>query len=677
VRERLQARSPLVALGAAVALVTGYVLTLALDSTAYLNDEYGTVIAGRGMARDPSEIFTAEAAGLFRGVERLTSVVLAAPDALFSSGADQLRAGHVVLALAWALTAVPAYALLRGLEVPRWPAVGVAVCTILGPWIVFGTTFLNVTLAVPLTLVFVWASWRALVRPSLRAELVAIAALALMTIARSSHAVFFGGVVVAAVLAAWWSRPDGMRLGALPARVVRRTPVIVAVALVGLALVVVVGPDSLAGKAYENAATVRFPWDRILTSLGWTTAVVLVASGFVALPVGGAWALRQVVRPTDVGAGVFAVLAISAFLLFAYIAGAAGAEQQERYPSALGALPLIALGAAVFRRETWVLGTAVVGLLGARALAVHATQQQVEPLSYVFSPAELLFSKVVVGRLTTVLPGDEHMVGVAAVLVALVAVAVALAAARAAWARTAVVGGLLLGGVVGGVYTMDKYEPATRPGDLDALAWLDTAAGGDDAVFWNYQWPAVGADRDVRTRETLYRNATACCTELRPDPSLFLRPGGRIERDPLPPVIAGHDGYRPVVFAAREVVRPVLPDGVTMRVERFVSSPGRAAAVVRGAEPDGGLVLERPARIVALPALEGGCLDAQVSVRPDAAEPVRFSVGEERAALAPGATRFFRVRGTSAVRYRGTPTGQVVLGEIHLAGCDEPVGVAP
>ena len=186
--------------------VTAYVLTFALDTTAYLNDEYGSVIAGRGMAREPGEIVSAAGAGLFRGPERLTSVLLAVPDALLGSTPDEMKAGHVCC-LAYALTAVPAYALLRGLDVPRWPSVGLAVAAILGPWAVFGTTMLNVTLAAPLTVVFVWAAWRAVVAPTLGAEALAVLAAALMTTARASHAVFFGAAVLAAVLAAWWARP--------------------------------------------------------------------------------------------------------------------------------------------------------------------------------------------------------------------------------------------------------------------------------------------------------------------------------------------------------------------------------------------------------------------------------------------------------------------------------------
>src|SRR3712207_9401930 len=68
---------------------------------------------------------------------------------------------------------------------------------------------------------------------------------------------------------------------------------------------------------------------------------------------------------------------------------------------------------------------------------------------------------------------------------------------------------------------------------------------------------------------------------------------------------AGPTGHRPIVFAAREVARPEAY-GQPMRVERFVGEP-RAAALVEGAEDDG--AVDPAARIVALPALRGSCVD--------------------------------------------------------------------
>jgi hypothetical protein len=555
-----------------------------------------------------------------------------------------MQAGHVLLALAYALVAVPAYALLRGLAVPRWPAAGLAVASILGPWMVFGTTMLNVTLAAPLTVLFVWAAWRAVVAPTFGAELLAIAVAGLMTTARASHAVFFAGAVLAAVLAAWWTRPSGTSLRDLPRLVLRRNPLIVGIAVLAALVVAIIGPSTLAGQAYDAAARIKFPLDQIWDSLGWNTAVLAIATGFVAVPVGGAWALRQAVRPTDVRAGAFAVIALSVFLLYTWVAGASGAEEQERYPAFLAAFPLIALGAALYRRgEAWVLGTVVVALLCARAIATRAFEEVAEPLSYFFAPAQLFFSKVVVGRLTTALPGDEHMVTVATLLAAALAVAVAASLAphrEGAWHRNPKVPGtvvvaVLACGAISGVYTLRKYEPATAPGSLEAVAWLDRAGGGDDAVFWNYQWSVNAADRDVMTRQTLYHNGSACCGEWRPDPELFVRDReGRLDRDPVPRVVAGFDSFRPVVFAATQIARPTAY-GHPMRVERFVGDEPRAAALVVGAGEDGA-VEDEPAEIVAFPALAG-----HEPRRGAGADPLRDrrrarAAASRRGALRPG-----------------------------------------
>jgi hypothetical protein len=674
VRQRLPAGSPLVVLGLAVIGVVAYVLTYALDTTSFLNDEFGTVIGGRVVARDPIELLTADTGVFARGPERLTALVLALPDVVFGSGPAEMRAGHVVLTVAWALAALPAYALLRGLDVPRWPSAGLAVATILGPWIVFGATMLNVTLAAPLTILFVWLTWRAVVRPTVAAELLAVGAAAVMTTARASHATFFAAAVLAAVATAWWTRPDSLPLIRFPLHLARRTPVIAAVTVVGAVAVLLLGTDTLAGRDYAQAARIDLPLDEIWRALGWTTAVLTIATGFLPVLLGGAWALRQAVRPADVRAGAFAVLALGTFFAYVYLMGASGAQEQERYPAVLAALPVVAMGAALFRREAWALGTALVGLLAARAIATRAIEENAEPLNYFFSPAQLFFSKVVLGRLRVALPGDEEMVTIALVLVVAVAVFVAVLSARRAVVWGAVVAVLGLG-LVAGVYTLRKYEPATSPGDLSAVAFLDEAGGGDETVFWNWQGPANAADRDVRTRSTVYHNSSACCGEWRPDPTSFLRPGGRLDRDPQPRFVGGFDGYRPVVFAATEVARPVA-FGQQMRVERFVTDPPLAAAVVRGDVALDGAVFERGS-IEALPALRGKCLDAQVTNRADAAGALGFVVGDERGRLEPGDARWVRVDGSGPIVRTGGGDAPLVLGEIRFVGCEDPVTAGP
>ncbi|HEV3002210.1 MAG TPA: hypothetical protein VGW75_15820 [Solirubrobacteraceae bacterium] len=667
-RRRLAGHAPLLALGLAVAGAAAYVLTYALETTSFLNDEFANVVSARAMVADPAEIFAASGGGLFRGPERLTSVLLALPAALTGSAPDELRASRTLLALAYALVAVPAYALLRGLEVPRWPSAALAAAAVTGPWMVFGATMLNVTLAAPLTVAFVWAGWRAVVRPSLATEAAAVAVAALMVTARVSHAAFFLGPVLAAVAAAWWTRPPGEPLRRLPARAARRNPLILGVALVGAIAVAAIGPGDLAGEAYENAANIALPLDRLWPSLAWTTAVLAIATGFLAVPLGGAWALRQIARPASVEAGAFALIAVATFLLYVYVSGTAGAEQQERYPAPLAALPVVAAGAALFRREAWALGTAAVGALAARAIATQAIEEHAEPLSYFFSPAQLFVSKVVLGRLTVALPGDDQMVTIAAV--GMVALAVAVAAG-AAWRPVAAgaVAALLAVGAVSGVYTLRKYEPATAPGDLDAVAWVDRATGGEDAVFWNYQWGVNAADRNTRTTATVHFNASVCCGEWRPDYRDFLGEHGRLERERgVPPFVAGHAGYRPLVFAATPYARPT-GFGAPMRVERFVDERPRAAAVVRGAADDG--AVETWARIVALnDALTDHCLDVEL-LNPDAqAVPVGYALAGDRGRLRPGEQRWLRARGGDRVMRTGRGDALLYIGEIHYVGCD-------
>lgn len=227
---------------------------------------------------------------------------------------------------------------------------------------------------------------------------------------------------------------------------------------------------------------------------------------------------------------------------------------------------------------------------------------------------------------------------------------------------------MTLFGLAAGAYTLRKYEPATAPGDLDAAAWLDRAGGGDETVFWNYQWSANAADRDVRTRQTVYHNASACCGEWRADPRSFVRPDGSLDRNPPPRFVGGFDGYRPVAFAATEIARPVA-FGAQMRVERFVGRP-RAAAIIRGAGEDG--AVERSASIVALPALRGRCLDVQLTNRAEAPEPVGFALAGSRGRITPGADSWVRVDGDAVVRRTDGGDAPLVLAEMRFVGCDDP-----
>jgi hypothetical protein len=656
VRQRLPAGSPLVVLGLAVAGVAAYVLTYALDTTSFLNDEYGTVTGGRVIARDLAELWTATGGVFNRGPERLTSLALAVPDWLAGSTPDEMRGGHVLLAVAYALVALPAYALMRGLDVPRWPAAGLAVVAILGPWMVFGATLLNVTLAAPLTVLFAWLTWRAVVRPTVVAELLAVGAAVLMTTARASHATFFAAAVLAAVATAWWTRRGSS--SPFPVHLARRSPVIVAVTVLGALALVVFGSSSLAGRDYADAARLDFPLDKVWEALSWTTAVVTVAGGFLPLIVGGAWALRQLVRPADVRAGAFAVIAVAIFLAFVYLMGASEAQEQERYAAPLLALPVVALGAALFRRgEAWLAGSVVVGLLSAWAIEAQDVGASEDALAHFFSPALLFSANDLAGVL-----GSLVAVGVAAAVIVI-----------ERW-RPVAVGLLVALGVVGGVQTLQRYEPATAPGDLDGLAWVDDAVGDADALFWNYHWPATAAERDVRTRQALYFNGSLCCAEAPPGLGDRLDASGRIERgdDPDPQFLVGHSGYRPYAFAAKQASRPEV-GGLKMRVDRFAGEP-LVAAEVEGAAEDG--AVDGAATIRAQPGLAEGCLDVELYNREDAPGPVAFRVRGVETELQPDQAEWVRLDGTGVVS-RTAGEVPVFLGEIRFVGCRDPMSVVP
>ena len=408
----------------------------------------------------------------------------------------------------------------------------------------------------------------------------------------------------------------------------------------------IVGPSTLAGQAYDAAARIKFPLDQIWDSLAWNTAVLAIATGFVAVPVGGAWALRQVVRPADVRAGAFAVLALGVFVLYVWIAGASGAEEQERYPAFLAAFPLIALGAALYRRgEVWVLGTVVLALLCARAIATRAVEEVAEPLSYFFGPAQLFFSKVIVGRLTTLLPGDEHMVTVATLLFAALAIAIACLAPKSAdtclapkcsraWhrrrRRSSCSGSSRASTRCASTSRRRRRGRSPRSPGSTAPAAGTTPCSGTTS---GRSTPPTATSSRAGRSTTTPRRAVASGGPTRSS-SCATRRGGSTAT-PSPASSAASTATGPVVFAAKQIARPTAY-GYPMRVERFVGDEPRVAAVVAGAGEDGA-VEDKRAEIVAFPALDGRCLDVLVTSRAEAPGPIRFT--DRRGQRAPAARR--------------------------------------
>jgi hypothetical protein len=398
---------------------------------------------------------------------------------------------HVLVALAFALTAVPVWALARALGARPWEALVPAALVVVGPWAVFGTTLLDGGVGMLATACFALAAWRALVQPGLRADAWLLAAIALLALARTGNLPLVAAFPVALLVQLWRDRPPGegalRRLRDLPGTLVRRHPLLCAAALVALVAAAVKGVDVLlGGAAYGGVRTGQHVspgglWDELhalVAKLAWAT-------GLVPAMLGGAWLVRQAVRPTSRRDGAFAVLAVA--MLAAFLYAYALSYDEERYALPLLPLLAVAFGRAAFSAGVgWVAalaGAVVVGRLVATAPALGDLQARL----YLFAPGQGFFDRVLGGRLAEQVPGlGGHTALVAFVVAAAGAVALALRGRlRGPW--PAVVVGVVLAvlaahQIAGASWAMRKNSTeATGAGQSFAQqAFVDEVVRGPD-----------------------------------------------------------------------------------------------------------------------------------------------------------------------------------------------------
>ena len=307
-------------------------------------DEYQVVFGGRFFATDPLKALF-DTTAFTRGPERLTSMLLAIPDAIFGSTPRQMQAGHVVVAFAYALTAIPAYLLSVGLGLRRGPAAGTAARTILGPWPIFGNTYLDAAVgvldprAVRLGVVDGGRQARLARRPTGAGR------------GRAGDRRPRRGDPVPG---GHGGRGDRGRLAidhgvrrvvaprAAAARARAPTPAARAARAAG-------GRrrrrrrSAGAGRPVYNGAVNGVPTlDELWTYLPVHFAELSMGTGYLPMIIGLPWILVDVLAwPATAATGAFAVIAVASFAVFVGLAAQAGATTEERYVAVLGLLPVI------------------------------------------------------------------------------------------------------------------------------------------------------------------------------------------------------------------------------------------------------------------------------------------------------------------------------------------------
>jgi hypothetical protein len=414
-----------------------------------------------------------------RGLERSVAVVFAAVQEISGDTARAFEIQHVLGALVFA-TVVPIIAAwARDLGLERRQALAAGIVAVCVPWMVLGTSFLNSAPAYPLTALALWTMWRAIVAPGTARDLVAVAALVLLSVTRIGNVVVAAAWPLGIVMHALHDRPPGVGMlravRTLPRRVCREHPLLVAGAALGLLTIAVAGTHWLVG-----GYPVRTPQGvTFRTFLRLLLAYLAVGTAIVPAVVAVAWCARSLVRPADPGAAAFAALAAGAFVVFAYVAATQGAE--ERYIAPLAPILLLAAMVALGRRLVGPLGLVVAGVVVGRAIAVTGTGADIGPYSYFAQSGQTFFRRVVLGKASLAIPFTDHHV-LSTVVVAAVAagvIVVVVARRRPALAYGAAAAAIAGYGLAAGVYSMNQFsKQAGYPGlSFAQQSWIDRAVG--------------------------------------------------------------------------------------------------------------------------------------------------------------------------------------------------------
>jgi hypothetical protein len=247
------------------------------------------------------------------------------------SAPSAFHAAHVLNAVLFASAAIPAYLLAREAELsPRWSLVG-ALLTVAVPWTVLTAFVMTESVAYSVFLWALLACQRALVAPSPRRDLVAVAALAVAVLARTQFLVLAGVLALAALLV------DGRRV------LIRHRLLAVAYA-VGAVVVAVLGTRTLG--PYSVAATHGsiVSWE-VLEQAGAHLDVIGVGIALLPLLLGGAWLVDAAWRRDPFAMLALVTLAAIALESSSYDVRLGGGllEIRSRYVFYVGPLLTIAM----------------------------------------------------------------------------------------------------------------------------------------------------------------------------------------------------------------------------------------------------------------------------------------------------------------------------------------------
>jgi hypothetical protein len=414
-----------------------------------------------------------------RGLERGVAVLFALVQAIVGDTGHAYWVQHAVGALIFALVIVVVAAWGRDLGLAGWQALVAGVAAGCVPWMVLGTSLLNSSPAYVVTVLALWAIWRAIIEPSLARDALAIAALLLLAVTRVGNVVVAAAWPLGILAFALHDRAPGVGLGAaiagLPRRVWREHALLVILGAVGVLALVIGGTHWLVG-----GYPVRTPLNGAFrTLLRVTLAYLAMGTAVVPAVLALAYAARALVRPDRPADAAFAALGAGAFVAFAYVAATQGAE--ERYVAPLAPVLILMALVALARRAVGPLLVLLAGIVVARAISVTGVGYDIGPYNYFAHAAQSFFRRIVVGKASLIGPvPDAHVLTtVLVVAVATAVLAVVLARRRPALAYGATGAVVMVFGLVAGVYSMNQFmNQAGFPNlSFEQQAWIDRAVG--------------------------------------------------------------------------------------------------------------------------------------------------------------------------------------------------------
>jgi hypothetical protein len=597
--------------------------------------------------------------------------LLIAPVVALFSAPDAYQSIHALNALLVSSTAIPVYLLARQVVPGRWPAYLAAALAVAVPWAATTGVVMTESAAYP---AFAWALWaiqRALVEPSLRRDLIALAAIGLAFFARTQFIYLLGAfpalIVMHELLFALVAREEAPDRAAKLRLLRDRLALHAGLGVLIVAGIVALFPlgmlDRLLGPFQSTVRAGGAIPDGLWPAMRMQLTVVAGGLSILPLALAAGWALASLVRPLDRASHAFAALALVASAALVYVVAVFGlrhaAGPLDRYLFYMAPLVIVGTVACLAQGRARPLGLAA-GALFTFWLVRSSGVAFVDGQGVYVSSQATEFHRVIggqAGRLGGLSPVALLSWG------ALAATAVvALALHRLPRHVVALVGLPLLGlGLAQTDYVCEKRTAQINSGygaaDAYPLAqrdWIDRAlpAEGDVALspsplaeqdttrrVW---WTAEFWNKRVNRAQTLDR-----FSDNTPFPSqdLFLD-----ERDGSIRLSHGSEvpfhvfGRNQIVFRLRgrmitERKTTTIPQDPGLELWE-VQRPYRAQWVADGPQEDGWITRSKPARLRVFPRPDGRAQRVQLSLNMpnEIPEPTRFAV-REGARLVRGVTR--------------------------------------